>query len=218
VIRRSAPDLVSGDSLGIDAAVRVIRAGGVVAVPTDTVYALAVDPRSAEAVGRLFAAKGRSKGDVTPLIAADTEQVAKVAVLSAVARQLARRFWPGGLTVILEAAVELPRGVVNERGGVGMRVPGHEVPRLIARRLGFPITASSANPTGRAPALNAEDAAESLPGIDLVLDGGPTPLAVASTVIDVSTNPPVLIREGAVRKVDLEHVLGATLLPADSRQ
>lgn len=206
--------VVSADEPGLAVAVERVLAGAVVAFPTDTVYALAADPRTESAVRRLFELKGRSERAVAPLVAASMEQVAEIAELPSVGQRLAQTFWPGGLTLILSSRTTLPRGVQNEDGGIGLRVPDNAIARRLAAHVGFPITASSANRSGQPPAITAADVERALPNVDLVIDGGASRLGVASTVVDVTTDPPVLIREGAIQRRELELVVGNVLDPA----
>jgi len=187
------------DPAVIDAAVRMLRAGGVVAYPTDTLYGLAVDPRLDAAAGRLFDIKGRAEGQAIPLVAADLHQALAAGVFSPRALRLARTFWPGPLTLVVRAHPGLSPYVLAGGTTIGIRVPAHPVARALAARLGGPITATSANPSGRPPAA----AAGALdPGVtaalDAVLDAGPAPGGLPSTLVDVTSADVRLLRAGAV--------------------
>jgi L-threonylcarbamoyladenylate synthase len=174
--------------------------GSIVAFPTDTLYGLAVDPRSAPAVDRLYAVKGRAFDRPLPLIAADELQAAiQAGELSALARALAAEFWPGPLTLIVPAHPGLCRRVHGSTGRVAVRVPAHASARALARALGHPITATSANISGDPPASTAEQVLATLGAtIDLLLDGGPTRGGLPSTIVDTTGTTPVLVRAGVV--------------------
>jgi L-threonylcarbamoyladenylate synthase len=182
----------------ITAAVKVLTSGGVVAFPTDTLYGLAVDPRRADAVARLFALKGRDSSVAVPLIAASLEQASLAATLTARERRAAEIFWPGPLTLVAEANASIAPDVIAGRGTVAIRVPAHEIARELARAFGFPVTATSANRSGQSPANTADDVAAALPDLDALLDAGPAPGGAPSTIIALKEDGPILLREGAV--------------------
>lgn len=181
-------------------AVDWLKRGGVVALPTDTLYGLAVDIRQAAAVKRLFALKGRQARAALPLIAASAAQVAACGGrLSEREARLARAFWPGPLSLVRDA----PSWIVPEvHGGhqtVAIRVPDHPVSRLLCEVYGGPLSATSANLSG-APAVNRPDRLGAIadnPSV-LVIDAGVTPGGAPSTLVDVRSAAPVLIREGAI--------------------
>jgi L-threonylcarbamoyladenylate synthase len=177
----------------------VLRAGGVLIYPTDTLYGLAADPRNASAVERVLGVKGRPEGQALPLIAASAEQATLAARLSGTAWRLAERFWPGPLTLVADACPGLAHGVAGRDGSVALRVADHAVARGIAEALGFPIVSTSANRSGGQPWRSAREAAADLGGdVDLVVDGGPTPGGAPSTIVDARLDPPRLVRAGAV--------------------
>jgi L-threonylcarbamoyladenylate synthase len=180
-------------------AAKWIRAGGVVAIPTDTLYGLAADPFRADAVDRLFAVKGRPADRAVPLIAADTDQVsAHLGTLSAAGARLAAYFWPGPLTLLLAAPPTLVPGVTGGTGRVGVRVPNDEVARAICRAAGRPLTATSANLTGQPATADPDDVERTLGDrLDLLIDAGRTPGGPPSTIVDV-VQAPSLVREGAI--------------------
>jgi L-threonylcarbamoyladenylate synthase len=180
-------------------AAEVIRRGGVLAFPTDTLYGLAADPFNRSAVRRVFAVKERASDRPLLLIAADVQQVeAQVAGLSPAARTLAQRFWPGPLTLLLPPPPTLPAEVVGPSGRVGVRVPAHAVARALCASCGTVVTATSANLSG-APASSDPDEVALAFGasIDLLLDAGITAGGLPSTVVDISREP-ALVRAGAV--------------------
>lgn len=177
----------------------LLRAGGVVAYPTDTFYGLAADPRNPGAVARLFAIKGRAAGQAIPLIAADEAQAAGAAELDQRSLRLARAFWPGPLSLILPASGVVCKDAKASDGTVAVRVPASAAARAIARAFGFCITATSANLSGEAPTTSAASASSALGGVvDLVLDGGDTPGGEPSTLVDARGEIPRLVRAGAI--------------------
>lgn len=186
-----------------------IRTGGVVAIPTDTLYGLAADPFNAAAVARIFAIKGRAAEQALPLIAADGQQVAAhLGVLAPLAARLAAQFWPGPLTLLVPAAPALAAAVSGGTGRVGVRVPADAIARAICSEAGRPVTATSANISGR-PATADPDEVERTLGdlVDILLDTGPTPGGAPSTIVDVSGEEPRLIRAGAISWDDVQRCL-----------
>jgi L-threonylcarbamoyladenylate synthase len=194
------------DPAALEEAVRLIEGGRVVAVPTDTLYGLAADPFQADAVERVFAIKGRSVGRALPLIAADEAQVvSRLGALPPAGERLARRFWPGPLTLLIAAPPALPDPVAGGTGRVGVRVPAHPVARALCRACDRPLTATSANLSGQPASADPLEVMLMLGDrIDLVLDAGRTPGGQPSTIVDVSEPPLRLIRQGAIR---WEHIL-----------
>jgi len=183
-----------------------ILKGGVVAIPTDTLYGLACDPFRGEAVARLFAVKGRAGDQAVPLIAADAAQIAAhLGELPPLGARLAQRFWPGPLTLIVTASAALVRDVTGGTGTVGVRVPANDVARAIAAVAGRPITATRANLSGE-PATSDPDTVEETLGdrIDLLIDTGATPGGAASTIVDTTSVEPRLVRAGAISWDDIQ--------------
>ena len=186
-------------------AVAVLRGGGLVAFPTETVYGLGADACSAEAVGGIFAAKGRPADNplivhVQSLEAAETV----TAWISPVARQLARRWWPGPLTLVLEADPTLPSVTTGGLATVAVRVPAHPVALALLRAAGMPVAAPSANRSGRPSPTTAQHVLDDLgASVDLILDGGPASVGLESTVVDARGDLPVVLREGAVTREQL---------------
>lgn len=177
----------------------MLRDGGIVAYPTDTLYGLAVDPRSHAAVRRLFEVKGRAAGHAVPLIAADLPQAELAAVFDERARRLAEAFWPGPLSLVLTARPGLVADLLADDGSVAVRVPASDVSRALASGLGFCITATSANPTGQPPP-SSPAVVDRILGtrVDLVLDFGESPGGAPSTIADLRGPVPRLVRSGAV--------------------
>ena len=184
----------------LTAAADALRTGGIVAFPTETFYGLAVDPRSAPAVERVFALKGRSSGQALPLIAAGVEQVAtQVGTLSPLARRLADRAWPGPLTLIIAASPALCEHVHRSTGKVAVRVTADPVARALAERAGHPITSTSANLSGETPAVTADAVARAFDDrLDVLIDAGRTPGGLPSTIVDATGDTPLLVRAGIV--------------------
>jgi L-threonylcarbamoyladenylate synthase len=178
-------------------AAEAVRAGRVVGFPTDTLYGLAVNPFDPAAVAALYALKGRGGDQPVPLIAADADQVAAIATVPAVAMRLARTFWPGPLTLLLRSTAALAAGVGSPDGLVGIRVPASEIARALARGVGHPVTATSANRSGEPPTANPDVVASSLHDLDVLVDGGDCRGGRPSTIVDVGATPR-LVREGAI--------------------
>ncbi len=184
----------------IQDAARVILSGGVVAVPTESFYGLAVHALNERAVERLYAVKGRREDNpVLILIPSMGSLSSYAAEFSEKALKLVDHFWPGGLTIVFFAQGILPRSLTAGTGKIGIRLSSHPVPTELARAVGAPITGTSANRSGQPPCSTAEEVMEAVgKDIDLILDGGKTPGGKGSTVLDVTTDPPVVVREGIV--------------------
>jgi L-threonylcarbamoyladenylate synthase len=204
-MRRVFVDPESPQRDAIQEAAKWILNGGIVAVPTDTLYGLAADPFSADAVARIFAVKGRTAERALPLIAADAAQVsAHFGPLSAMAQRMAARFWPGPLTLLVPAPASLARDLTGGTGKVGVRVPANDVARAICAMAGRPITATSANISGDPATSDPADVERTLGHrIDLLIDTGLTPGGAPSTIVDVTGAEPVLIRAGAIPWQDI---------------
>jgi L-threonylcarbamoyladenylate synthase len=191
---------VIADADGIAAAATAIRSGLVVAIPTDTLYGLAADPFREDAVARIFEAKARPAERAVPLIAADTEQVvARLGALSAVARRLANAFWPGPLTLLVHAPDALADIVTGGTGRVGVRVPAQPTARALCRACATPLTATSANISDRPATNDPDEVARTLASrIELLIDDGKTAGGAPSTIVDVTSEMPRLVRPGVV--------------------
>jgi L-threonylcarbamoyladenylate synthase len=201
------PDAPQRDA--IEEAAKWILAGGIVAIPTDTLYGLAVDPFRADAVRRLFDVKGRPEDRGLPLIAADVGQVETgMMPLSPLAVRLAACFWPGPLTIVVPAPAALAAGVTAGSGSVAVRVPAHDVARRICRSAGRPVTATSANISGQDATADPDEVERTLGDrIDLLIDTGNTRGGAPSTIVDATTAEPRLIRAGAIRWDEIERCL-----------
>ena len=186
----------------------ILRAGGLVAYPTDTVYGLAADPTNASALDKLSEAKKRDPSQPLPHLIANTEMAASVAAgVPPLAGDLMQAFWPGGLTIILHKAQSAAS--TSSAGTIGLRVPDHAVPRALSRLLGGPITGTSANIAGGPEPLSADDVRRVLgDAVDLIIDGGRCRGDRPSTVIDCTRDPPRILRAGAVSVQEIERALG----------
>jgi L-threonylcarbamoyladenylate synthase len=188
------------DPLVLARAASALREGGVIVFPTDTFYGLAADPRNPTAVEAVFRVKGREPAEPLPLVAADTMQAEReAAVMTPLARRLAKRFWPGPLTLVVGARASLAPAVTAGTGTVAIRVPDHNVARRLAELAGFPLTSTSANRSGFPPAATAAEAVGGLgQGLAAVLDAGVTPGGPPSTIVDARGDAPRLVRAGAI--------------------
>lgn len=185
-------------------AVYVLTQGGVVAVPTDTVYGLAADARSADAVRRVLDLKDRSPDSPLPLLVADIAQAEAIAgPLSGSARALAAKFWPGALTLVLPSSTELPAPVVRD-GAVGLRVPDDPICCRVIQLFGGPVTGTSANVTGKPPAMTPDEVRKQFgKRIDYILEAGRAGGALPSTVVRVSDTDLSVLRGGAIAEEDV---------------
>jgi L-threonylcarbamoyladenylate synthase len=199
-MRRLAIDARWPDPMALEEAAALILAGEIVAVPTDTLYGLAADPFSTDAVARVFAAKGRAAERALALIAADIAQIEdRLGLLSPEARRLAAAFWPGPLTLLVPRPATMPDAVTGGLAQVGVRVPAHAVARGLCRASARPLTATSANPSGAPAPARPGDVAQALSeSVALLLDAGPAPGGPPSTIVDVSDGTVRLVRPGAV--------------------
>jgi L-threonylcarbamoyladenylate synthase len=192
-------------------AAEILHNGGLVAFPTETVYGLGADATNDRAVARVFAAKGRP--DFNPLIVhiAESEAARRIVAWSDAAEKLARRFWPGPLTMVLPRRADARVSLLASAGldSLGVRLPDHPVARQLIAAADTPIVAPSANPSGRLSPTTAEHVAESMGfEVDLVLDGGPCRVGIESTVVDLTADIPAVLRPGAVSVGDLTSVIG----------
>ncbi len=197
-------------------AARVLHAGGLVAFPTETVYGLGALALDAQAVARIFVAKGRPPTDPLIVHVSAVGHLAQVLASEPPAlRLLADRFWPGPLTVIGPRHPHVPEAVTASGPSVAVRVPAHPVAQALLRATGAPIAAPSANRFSHPSPTTAAHVSADLDGrIDLVLDGGPTPVGVESTIIDLTQSPPAVLRPGGVTVEALRAVLGEVTVRA----
>lgn len=186
----------------------MLRRGGVLAYPTDTVYGLGAHAFMDEAVARVFRIKGRPQGQALPLLLARPEDLEMVARdIPPWAWELARRFWPGALTLVLKKAPFLCSLALGRGDTVAARIPAHPIPLAIIRALGAPITGTSANRSGGPSPATAEEVRRELGAeVDLILEGGPAPRGVESTILDLAGERPWVLRQGAVPLEEIEKV------------
>ncbi len=189
-------------------AVEILRGGGIVAYPTDTVYGLGADVANERAVLKIYAAKQRPLESAIPILLSDTSDIANVACdIPDIAWRLAERFLPGGLTMILHKLPSVSSVISGGSDKIAVRVPDHPVPLTLIRLLGRPVTGTSANLTGSPNPLTAEDVRKQLGNsTDLIIDGGRCRGDTASTVVDLTVEPPVILRQGAVGRDELASV------------
>ena len=197
----------------IDRAADILRNGGLVAFPTDTVYGLGAHSGIAGAIERVYLVKGRMQQKAIPLLIGRTEDIEAVAEdVPGDAWLLAERFWPGGLTIVLRRKSTVLSVVTGGGATVAVRVPAHPVPLELIRALDAPIAGTSANRSGERSPTTADGVLGSLGGlIEMVIDGGPTPGGIESTVVDLACGEPVIRRLGAVPIEEIERVLGRPL-------
>jgi L-threonylcarbamoyladenylate synthase len=198
-------DLSAGPSPGaVDAAEQALEGGGLVVFPTDTVYGLAARPDVPSATGRVFEAKRRPRGLTLPLLCPDLSRAEEVAIIDDRARSLAKRFWPGGLTIVLrrsERSASWDLG--DDRRTVGVRVPAHDVALAVLSRAG-PLAVTSANPSGEPTPRDCDGVRKALgEAVDVYLCAGSTG-GVASTIVDLTGAQPAVLRQGAVSSADIE--------------
>lgn len=199
---------------GIARACVLLRAGGLVALPTETVYGLAGDARSNKAVARIFAAKGRPAAKALIVLVPDLTAARDLAIFDARAEALAGAFWPGPLTLVLprHRAAGLAAQVSGGLANIALRVPAHPVARALLAAFGGPLAVPSANPSGGLDPTLPDQVRVALGGrIAAILDGGPCPLGVASSIVSLD-GPATLLREGVLDRAALERVLGVPLL------
>jgi L-threonylcarbamoyladenylate synthase len=204
----------------VSRAVECLTRGGLVAIPTETVYGLGADADDADAVARIFAVKDRPVDHPLIVHIRDARELgAWAAEVPAPAELLAATCWPGPLTVLLPRAARVLDAVTGGRDSVGLRAPAHPLTQELLARAGRGIAAPSANPFGRVSPTTAPhvlaDLGDALdPARDVILDGGPSPIGVESTIVDCTTDPPQLLRPGGIPREDIERLLDVGLAPA----
>lgn len=205
--------MIGDDHQDVAAGARALAAGGLVAFPTETVYGLGADALDPQAVAAIFRAKGRPRNH--PLIChiASADQLDDlVAAVPEAARALAERFWPGPLTLILTRSSRVPDAVTGGRDTVAVRIPGHPMALALLRTFGGPVAAPSANRFGRpSPTCAADVRLELGESVRVVLDGGRCEIGLESTVLDLTTDPPQILRPGAITAAAIAEVLGSVV-------
>lgn len=176
----------------------VLAEGGLVVHPTDTVYGLAADPFHDGGMDRLYAAKERPRDLVVSMAVVDVDAIFRYGRRTPLAEAFCAKNLPGPFTVVLAATEEAPKRLVSKAGTIGIRVPDHPIPRLLARAYG-PVTSTSANRHSRPAPATCEDAVEQLgESVEVYIDGGPAPLGKESTVVDLTGPRPNILRQGAL--------------------
>ena len=182
-----------------DEIVALLRSGGIIAFPTDTAYGLGADPFNNAAIDRIFQIKGRPETKPILLLVSSVRMAESVTEPAGVFHDLVQKFWPGPLTVILPAAKSVPLKVTAGTRTVGVRWPAAPFATRLIKRFGQPITATSANRSGLPSAITAEEVCAQLDeSVDALIDGGQLPSRTGSTVIDLTADSPVLLREGPI--------------------
>jgi len=189
----------------IEKGVKLLQKGRVIAFPTDTVYGLGCDAFNSTAVERIYEIKNRLKHRQLPLLIADVEQLITLAdPIPEIAWFLARRFWPGGLTLVLSKTNSLPVYLASGPT-IAVRVPNHPVCLALIQRLGNPLIGTSANISGQPAALTAEEVGQQLGGkIDFIINGGKCPGGKESTVVDVTCESPIILRQGIIPSHEID--------------
>jgi L-threonylcarbamoyladenylate synthase len=192
-----------------DEARTVLKRHGVIAVPTETFYALAANPFQAEALVRLFALKDRAPGKPVLVMVAGPDMLPQVVrEIPEAGNRLMARFWPGPLTIIFPSLPHLPRLLTGGTGTIAVRQPRQALTCRLIAALGFPITGTSANRAGCRPGIRADEVAREFGDhLDLILEAGPCPGGLPSTIVDVTTSPSRLVRAGAIPTAELAEIM-----------
>lgn len=200
----------------LERAAEVLRRGGLVAFPTETVYGLGAHALDATAVARIYTAKGRPATNPVIVHVADAATAhALAAAWPPMAERMAQAWWPGPLTMVLPRAACVPEIVAAGGGTVGLRMPNHPVALALLRTARLPVAAPSANRSSELSPTRAEHVLAVLAGrVDLILDGGPCSAGIESTVVDLTTTPPRVLRPGPINPADLERLLGPVTRPS----
>jgi len=207
------PELTPDLRAQISRAADILKHGGVVAYPTDTVYGLGAAMHQSTAIKRIFTIKERPERMALPLLLSDISQIPLITqTFPAAARRLAEAFFPGALTIILPKSAAVPDAVTAGAATVAFRVPDHPAALALIRDVGTPIVGTSANRSGQPSALTANEVKMQIGGkIDMIVDGGKCPGGIESTIIDLSGASPVIRRQGAISLVDIRQILPETV-------
>ncbi|HQP41068.1 MAG TPA: L-threonylcarbamoyladenylate synthase [Smithella sp.] len=199
---------ISEDAM-INRAVTILTDGGIIAYPTETFYGLGVDATHEEATGKIFAVKGRNFKNPVSLIIAKPEDINMLVTdVPETAKKLIDAFWPGALTIVFQASDTVSPLLTAGTGKIGLRVSSHPIALKIVQNMKKPLTATSANLSGAPECSTASEVAGQIGGkIDAILDGGKTPGGASSTLIDVTLNPPVVLREGSISRQSIKEHL-----------
>ena len=193
----------------VEKGVRILKSGGVIAYPTDTVYGFGARFDNTTAVERVFLVKHRPRNMALPLLLSDASQMDELAVnIPESARRLASRFWPGALTIVLHKSKTVADIITAGGDTVALRVPAHPVTLALIRGVGVPIVGTSANLTGKPSPVTADEVMSQLDGtVDLIIDGGRSPVGKESTIVDLTGKVPVIVRQGAISADEIMAIL-----------
>ena len=200
------------DETLIAEAVGILKAGGVVAYPTETFYGLGADGTNEEAIKRIFLIKGRAFHNPLPvIIGAEDELTALATGVNEIGRRLMKAFWPGPLTIIFPACPHVSPRLTGNTGKIGIRISCNPIASRLVRTLGGPLTATSANLSGTAESTSGQEVLSSVGNLlDAVIDGGVTPGGAGSTIVDITCQPPVIVREGIIAASRLREFIDIT--------
>ena len=213
----AALKVLSTRARDIENAAEIVKGGGIVAYPTDTVYGLGCDPHNARALKRLISVKGRRKKPL-PILVASPRAADRIAVMDRRARALASKFWPGPLTLVLEPRVRFPKSLTLGRKTIAVRCPEDRTALKLIRRCGGLLTGTSANLTGQPPCVSATMVRRCLGDrIDAVVDGGPSPRRVGSTIVRIDSRGVTILRKGPIRNEQVKRTLSSALPPHKNR-
>jgi len=213
-------DIHPADTRAIERAAAILRDGGLVAFPTETVYGLGADATNGKAVAAIFAAKQRPQFNPLIVHVKDRAEAEALVEFTPHARELAEAFWPGALTLVLPRQADCPLSLLVSAGldTVALRVPSHPIARALIAAAGIPVAAPSANVSGHVSPTTAAHVAEEFGDrVDFILDGGPTTIGIESTVIGFEGDKPVLLRPGGVARDAIERVIGPLATPSDTK-
>ena len=196
----------------IEKATGIMKRGGVIAYPTETFYGLGADATNERAIEKIYTIKGRENRKPLSIIIGSAHDIDIFAVnISEGSRKLMERFWPGGLTLVFDASPAIPKILTTERGTIGIRYSSHAIAADLARNLPGALTATSANISGEKESTSASEVIDTLgERIDAIIDGGTTPGGSGSTIIDVSMEPPVILREGIIPSSLIDKIIGCS--------
>jgi L-threonylcarbamoyladenylate synthase len=199
-------DGINSEEAVLSCAAEILKAGGIVAYPTETFYGLGADATNEKAIQKIFAIKGRNFNNPISIIIAHEENLAElVQEVPAFAHKLIEAFWPGALTIVFKASAKILPVLTAETGKIGIRLSSHARARSIAEKLGRPLTATSANKSGAPECTAAQEVADQIGDkIDAIVDLGKTPGGKGSTIIDITVYPPQILREGIINRRAIE--------------
>lgn len=202
-------EVLQASEAAIEKAAQVLKEGGLVAFPTDTVYGLGAHAFQPQAVERIYIAKMRPKDKAISLLLARAEDLSLIAKrMPDEVRPLIERFWPGDLTLVVPKSAVVPEILTSGRPSVAVRVPDHSLVIALIEALGAPLTGTSANISGHPSPVTAWEVEEELGGrIELIIDGGACPGGIPSTVLDMTTDPPLIRRQGSITLEEIEELL-----------